>query len=175
MIPRSGHAVQGHGGRHPLWYTCDIRHRRVRHSHSSHVLHSPRVLVSRYAYSLKPNPWEWLTSKEKAEAMAEKVTNNPVCVCSRGHVTMTGGEVAWRLRYRRHRPRPGGGRRQQEGEYLVVVVGILNRSLLRAGCWAQHGSLRQENQRNPPRPHGLSTHLRVSPGDRMWRENICWE
>ena len=28
---------------------------------------------TRYAYSLKPNPWEWLTSKEKAEAMAEKV------------------------------------------------------------------------------------------------------
>ena len=46
----------------------------MRHSHSSHVLHSHRVLVSRYAYSLKPNPWEWLTSKEKAEAMAEKGT-----------------------------------------------------------------------------------------------------
>ena len=30
-------------------------------------------LPTRYAYSLKPNPWEWLTSKEKAEAMAEKV------------------------------------------------------------------------------------------------------
>ena len=49
--------------------------------------------MSRYAYSLKPNPWEWLTSKEKAEAMAEKVTIT-LCVSSRGHVTMTGGEVA---------------------------------------------------------------------------------
>ena len=29
--------------------------------------------MSRYAYSLKPNPWDWLTSREKAEAMAEKV------------------------------------------------------------------------------------------------------
>jgi len=29
--------------------------------------------IGGYAYSLKPNPWEWLTSKEKAEAMAEKV------------------------------------------------------------------------------------------------------
>ena len=28
-----------------------------------------------YAYSLKPNPWEWLTSKDKAEAMAEKVNS----------------------------------------------------------------------------------------------------
>ena len=26
-----------------------------------------------YAYSIKPNPWWWLTSREKAEAMAEKV------------------------------------------------------------------------------------------------------
>ena len=42
--------------------------------------------MSRYAYSLKPNPWEWLTSKEKAEAMAEKVTVvTTMCVCSRGH------------------------------------------------------------------------------------------
>jgi len=29
--------------------------------------------IGGYAYSLKPNPWEWLTSKEKAEAMAVKV------------------------------------------------------------------------------------------------------
>merc|ERR1719400_1912342 len=29
--------------------------------------------IGGFAYSLKPNPWEWLTSKEKAEAMAEKV------------------------------------------------------------------------------------------------------
>jgi len=27
----------------------------------------------RYAYSLNPNPWEWLTSREAAESMAEKV------------------------------------------------------------------------------------------------------
>ena len=36
--------------------------------------------MSRYAYSLKPNPWEWLTSKEKAEAMAEKVTVTTLCL-----------------------------------------------------------------------------------------------
>merc|ERR1719336_2515669 len=29
--------------------------------------------IGGYAYSLKPNPWDWLTSREKAEAMAEKV------------------------------------------------------------------------------------------------------
>merc|ERR1719219_3350519 len=29
--------------------------------------------IGGYAYSLKPNPWEWLTSKKKAEAMAVKV------------------------------------------------------------------------------------------------------
>jgi len=29
--------------------------------------------IGGYAYSLKPNPWDWLTSKEKAEAMAVKV------------------------------------------------------------------------------------------------------
>jgi len=29
--------------------------------------------IGGYAYSLKPNPWDWLTSKDKAEAMAEKV------------------------------------------------------------------------------------------------------
>merc|ERR1712106_560833 len=29
--------------------------------------------IGGYAYSLKPNPWDWLTSKEKAEAMAIKV------------------------------------------------------------------------------------------------------
>ena len=63
------------------------------------MLHSCRVLVSRYAYSLKPNPWEWLTSREKAEAMAEKVTVTILCVSSRGHVTMAGGEVEGRLRY----------------------------------------------------------------------------
>ena len=28
---------------------------------------------SGYAYSIKPNPWHWLTSREKAEKMAEKV------------------------------------------------------------------------------------------------------
>jgi hypothetical protein len=31
--------------------------------------------IGGYAYSLKPNPWEWLTSREKAEAMAEKVAS----------------------------------------------------------------------------------------------------
>jgi len=29
--------------------------------------------IGGYAYSIDPNPWEWLTSKDKAEAMAEKV------------------------------------------------------------------------------------------------------
>lgn len=29
--------------------------------------------IGGYAYSLHPNPWEWLTSRRKAEAMAEKV------------------------------------------------------------------------------------------------------
>jgi len=29
--------------------------------------------IGGYAYSLKPNPWDWLTTKEKAEAMAVKV------------------------------------------------------------------------------------------------------
>ncbi|XP_059090031.1 uncharacterized protein LOC131885858 [Tigriopus californicus] len=29
--------------------------------------------IGGYAYSIDPNPWDWLTSKEKAEAMAEKV------------------------------------------------------------------------------------------------------
>merc|ERR1712083_555524 len=29
--------------------------------------------VGGYAYSLNPNPWEWLTSREVAESMAEKV------------------------------------------------------------------------------------------------------
>ena len=33
--------------------------------------------IGGYAYSLKPNPWHWLTSKEKAEAMAEKVAKWP--------------------------------------------------------------------------------------------------
>jgi len=33
--------------------------------------------IGGYAYSLKPNPWDWLTSKEKAEAMAEKVAKWP--------------------------------------------------------------------------------------------------
>lgn len=29
--------------------------------------------IGGYAYSLRPNPWEWLTSRRKAEAMAERV------------------------------------------------------------------------------------------------------
>jgi hypothetical protein len=29
--------------------------------------------IGGYAYSIKPNPWHWLTSKEAAEKMAEKV------------------------------------------------------------------------------------------------------
>ena len=29
--------------------------------------------IGGYAYSIKPNPWSWLTSKEAAEKMAEKV------------------------------------------------------------------------------------------------------
>ena len=29
--------------------------------------------IGGYAYSLNPNPWHWLTTKEKAEAMAEQV------------------------------------------------------------------------------------------------------
>lgn len=42
----------------------------------SNDLLQPLFLHSRYAYSLKPNPWEWLTSREKAEAMAVKVRYN---------------------------------------------------------------------------------------------------
>jgi hypothetical protein len=30
--------------------------------------------IGGYAYSIKPNPWHWLTSKEAAEKMAEKVS-----------------------------------------------------------------------------------------------------
>merc|ERR1711973_1054837 len=33
--------------------------------------------IGGYAYSIKPSPWHWLTSKEKAEAMAEKVAQWP--------------------------------------------------------------------------------------------------
>merc|ERR1719232_1966879 len=33
--------------------------------------------IGGYAYSLKPNPWHWLTSKEAAEKMAEKVATWP--------------------------------------------------------------------------------------------------
>jgi len=29
--------------------------------------------IGGYAYSLHPNPWEWLTSQSKAEAMAEQI------------------------------------------------------------------------------------------------------
>lgn len=29
--------------------------------------------IGGYAYSITPNPWDWLTSREKAEAMADKV------------------------------------------------------------------------------------------------------
>jgi hypothetical protein len=33
--------------------------------------------IGGYAYSLKPNPWHWLTSKDAAEKMAEKVAKWP--------------------------------------------------------------------------------------------------
>jgi len=33
--------------------------------------------IGGYAYSIKPNPWHWLTSKEAAEKMAEKVATWP--------------------------------------------------------------------------------------------------
>jgi len=33
--------------------------------------------IGGYAYSIKPNPWHWLTSKEAAEKMAEKVAKWP--------------------------------------------------------------------------------------------------
>jgi len=33
--------------------------------------------IGGYAYSIKPNPWDWLTTREKAEAMAEKVARWP--------------------------------------------------------------------------------------------------
>merc|ERR1719385_170168 len=33
--------------------------------------------IGGYAYSIKPNPWHWLTSREKAEKMAEKVAEWP--------------------------------------------------------------------------------------------------
>ena len=43
---------------------------------SVYMLTSPAVSNGshyRYAYSIKPNPWDWLTSRDKAEAMAVKV------------------------------------------------------------------------------------------------------
>lgn len=33
--------------------------------------------IGGYVYSLEPNPWDWLTSKAKAEAMAEQVARWP--------------------------------------------------------------------------------------------------
>ena len=33
--------------------------------------------IGGYAYSLKPNPWHWLTSRAAAEEMAEKVARWP--------------------------------------------------------------------------------------------------
>ena len=33
--------------------------------------------IGGYAYSIKPNPWHWLTSREAAEKMAEKVAEWP--------------------------------------------------------------------------------------------------
>ena len=35
----------------------------------------PALNVVRYAYSIKPNPWQWLTSRSRAEAMAERVSH----------------------------------------------------------------------------------------------------
>ena len=32
-----------------------------------------KIWLTRYAYSIKPNPWQWLTSRRRAEAMAERV------------------------------------------------------------------------------------------------------
>jgi hypothetical protein len=34
-------------------------------------------MIGGYVYSLKENPWEWLTSKEAAESMAERVAEWP--------------------------------------------------------------------------------------------------
>ena len=34
-------------------------------------------LLGGYSYSVKHSPWNWLTSKETAEAMAEKVAEWP--------------------------------------------------------------------------------------------------
>ena len=31
--------------------------------------------IGGYAYSISPNPWQWLTSREAAEAMAEEVAS----------------------------------------------------------------------------------------------------
>lgn len=33
--------------------------------------------IGGYSYSIQTNPWEWLTTKEKAEAMAEEVATWP--------------------------------------------------------------------------------------------------
>ena len=33
--------------------------------------------IGGYTYSLKPNPWEWLTTRAKAEKMAERVATWP--------------------------------------------------------------------------------------------------
>ena len=40
---------------------------------NSFFIVSIHIYFAGYAYSLKPNPWHWLTSKEAAEKMAEKV------------------------------------------------------------------------------------------------------
>ena len=44
--------------------------------HQYHVL---TAVSPRYAYSIRPNPWEWLTTRRKAEAMAERVGTGLDC------------------------------------------------------------------------------------------------
>ena len=59
------------GGSRPRRHQDHVRHRRVRlrRLRTGKTQH----YTCRYAYSYEPNPWDWLTTKEKAESMAEVV------------------------------------------------------------------------------------------------------
>ncbi len=43
----------------------------------THNIYISNISPGGYVYSIKENPWQWLTSKEAAEAMAEKVAEWP--------------------------------------------------------------------------------------------------
>ena len=100
--------------------------------------------IGGYAYSLAPNPWAWLTSREAAEQMAEEVRPRhssryltPLCL---------GGDLARPLQHRRHRP---GHRGWGRGP---------------GGGGAQHGPLHQETQVPPAGDDSVPANLRVPTG-----------